>query len=103
MSEELINDDLQNETISSNIKDEKSRDFTPFEQKMMKHGWNPEGELSAEDWIDNGFKVKNKKLDSLFYSVEHLKNKLEKQERDAHAKVKAELEKERIRAIQDAD
>lgn len=79
------------------------KELSAFEQKMMNHGWKPDGELSAEDWIDNGFKVKNKKLDSLFQSVETLKEKLIRQERDAYAKAKADLEAQRIEAIEEAD
>lgn len=90
-------EELINEAPSS------SREFTEFEIKMKNHGWDPEGKLSAEDWIDNGFKVKNKKLDSLFNSIETLKEKLVRQEKDAYAKARADLEAKRIAAIEEAD
>lgn len=98
-------DSLSNEEVKTEeIKEEKQeREFTSLEQKMMAHGWDPDGELSAEDWIDNGFKVKQKKLDSVFNTVEKLKEKLEQQEKQAYAKAKAELEAQRIEAIEMAD
>jgi hypothetical protein len=88
----------QLEESSNNI-----TNLSSFEKKMLEHGWKPDGELSAEEWIDNGFKVKNKKLDSLFQTVERLKDKLARQEQDIYARAKAELEAKRIEAIELAD
>lgn len=81
----------------------KKEEYTEFEKKMMSHGWNPDRELSAEEWIDNGFKVKQKKLDNLYEAVESLKDKLAMQEKTAYARAKADLESKRIEAIEMAD
>lgn len=80
-----------------------AKNYTDFENKMMSHGWDPEGTLSAEDWIDNGFKIKNRKLDNLFSAVEELKTKMDKEKKDAYAQARADLEAERIAAIEEAD
>ncbi len=97
-------DDIQMDNLGENESAvEAEKPFTEFELKMKNHGWDPNGKLSAEDWIDNGFKVKNKKLDSLFNSIETLKEKLVRQEKDAYAQARADLEAKRIAAIEEAD
>lgn len=97
----------KNSLLNGDVKEQEpekiNRELSAFEQKMINHGWNPEGELSAEDWIDNGFKVKNKKLDSLFSTIEKMKERYEMAEKDAYARAKADLEAQRIEAIEMAD
>lgn len=98
--------DLQNldnvENIVDNV-EEKPRELNDLEQRMQSHGWNPSGELSALDWIDSGFKIKNKKLDSAIDKLERMAQKQEQIEKDAYAKARADLEARRISAIEEAD
>lgn len=96
----LLDDEVK---IEEQQESEQEKQFTSLEKKMLAHGWDPDGELSAEDWIDNGFKVKQQKLDKVFSTVEKLKEKLDKQEKDAYAKARADLESQRIEAIEMAD
>lgn len=79
------------------------RQFSEFEQICMERGWDPNGTMNAREWDENGWKHKQKKVDSLFNTIEKLKNKLEQQERDAYAKARADLEAQRIEAIEMAD
>lgn len=82
---------------------EEKKELSEFEQICVERGWDPEGEMDAKKWDENGWKIKQKKVDSLFDTIEKLKVKLEKQEKDAYAKARADLEAQRIEAIEMAD
>lgn len=110
MSDEQINDDSMHDDespiLDNNIKkpeESQEKEHSEFEKICIDRGWDPNGELSAKDWDENGWKVKNKKLDSLFQTVEKLKNKLVRQEQESYERARAKLEAERIEAIEMAD
>lgn len=97
--------EIKKEEIDSQPQREEKgeRQFSEFEQICLKRGWNPDGKMNALEWDENGWKVKQNKVDSLFATIDKLKNKMEQQEKDAYAKALADLEYKRVEAIEMAD
>lgn len=94
--------DKEDNLIINDSKDSK-RDFSEFEQICIERGWDPDGKMNAREWDEYGWKHKQKKVDSLFATIEKMKNRMEQQEREAYAKARADLEAKRIEAIEMAD
>lgn len=98
-----LNEELQNEQPNSN---EEEKVLSGIEKLAADHGWNPEGEKTADEYIafalenlpERGKQLKRmqKTMDSL---IEHNK----KQEQAAYERAKRELEEQRIEAIQRGD
>ena len=101
--EKIVPETIDNQEKINDTQESNTRELNDLEKRMQAHGWNPDGELSALDWIDTGFKKKQEKIDRTYEKLERLIAKQEKSEKDAFAKAKAELEAKRIAAIEEAD
>lgn len=90
--------DNSNVEVSAN-----SETFSEFERKMMEKGWKPDGEKTAEQWLDDGFEIRGKRVDALYKTVDYLKAKLDRDEKLAHDRAVQELNAEKVRAIELSD
>lgn len=91
------------EEKKGDVENKEERKFSDFEQKMISKGWKPDGEKSAEEWFDTGFEIKNKHIQDLTSTVEYLKKKAERDEKEAYNRALEELKREKRAAVAASD
>ncbi len=94
---------VEKEVVETPTINVSSKELSEFESKMIEKGWDPSGEKTAEQWLDDGFEIRGKRVDSLYKTVDYLKNKMERDEKEAYQRALNSLKAEKVRAIELSD
>jgi len=106
ISEEVSKLELENSTdeeILSLPEGSEQLELSDFELRMQKKGWDPAGEKDAQQWLDDGFEIRGKRVDTLYKTVDYLKDKFQREEKLAYERAIADLKAEKVKAIQARD
>lgn len=95
--------------------EEDEREFSDIEKEQMKVGWDPEGELSAEEYkarkplydekqkLKKALKTQNKNISELKNIVREMSASMKKSEAKGYEKALADLQSQRAEAFDEGD
>jgi soluble cytochrome b562 len=109
MSDNEIEIDIEELKVETEQKEESAAEekvLSSTEKLAVEHGWNPEGEKSAEEFIEfalDNLPERGKQLKRMQRTMDSLIEHNKKQEKIAYDRARQDLEQQRIVAIQHGD